>query len=216
VSKLLEDCFEKIDKATESLSERCKKHVNKAHRVIDNMFASIAFFFATVDMYLQSMNFSPEIVAAMHDYLIPGFYLATVAEKEKDLEQKRQIKQKSQELLSIFYEKQGVFAHCTVETLQLVEHCAKECTQFFQRSSSCVEGRNAQLSLRHHSLHRLSKNKLQAHTAIHNYYLKRSDGTTAAERFFGAKPKDMFQYLLDHINLPARPRKRQKEIPLAA
>ncbi len=31
-----------------------------------------------------------------------------------------------------------------------------ECTQLFQRSTSPVEGRNAQLSLRHHSLHRLN------------------------------------------------------------
>lgn len=216
VSKLLDDCFEKINNATNSLSERCKKQVDKAHRVIGDMRANIAFFFATVDMYLQSMNFSPEIIEAQHDYLIPGFYLATVAEKEKDLEKKRQIKQKSQELLSIFYDRQGIFAHCTIETLQLAEHCAKECAQFFQRSSSCVEGRNAQLSLKHHSLHRLSKEKLQALTAIHNYYLKRSDGTTPAERFFGAKPKDMFQYLLDHINLPARPRKSPKGIRLAA
>jgi hypothetical protein len=74
----------------------------------------------------------------MHDYLIPGFYLATVADIDADSEQKRQIKQKSQELLSIFYKKQGVFAHCTVETLLLAEHCAKECVQFFQRSSSCA------------------------------------------------------------------------------
>jgi len=117
-------------------------------------------------------NFSPEIVDAIHDYLIPGWNDATVADKEKDSEQKRQIKQKSQELLSIFYEKQGVFAHCTVETLLLSENCAKECAQFFQRSSSCVEGRNAQLSLRHHSLPRLSKHKLQALDLIPNYYLK--------------------------------------------
>jgi len=52
VSKLLEDCFEKIDKATKSLEDKCKKPVNKAHRVISDMRATIAFFFATVDMYL--------------------------------------------------------------------------------------------------------------------------------------------------------------------
>lgn len=130
------------------------------------MGATIAFFFATIDTYLENVNFSKEIVKAMYDYLIPGFYLATVAEKEKDLEQKQQIKQKSQELLSVFYKKQGVFTHCTVETYQLVENCAKECTQIFQRSSSCVEGRNAQLSLRHHNLHRYRSNKLQELTHI--------------------------------------------------
>ena len=68
-----------------------------------------------------------------------------------------------------------------------------------------MEGRNGQLALRHHSLHRLSNDKLCALTVIHNYYLTRSDGTTAAERFFGAKPRDLFEWLLDRLDVPARP-----------
>jgi hypothetical protein len=54
------------------------------------------------------------------------------------------------------------------------------CVQTFQRSSSCVEGRNGQLALRHHSFHRLSPRKLQALTTIHNFFLTRPDGSTAA------------------------------------
>ena len=38
---------------------------------------------------------------------------------------------------------------------------------------------------------------LKAHTAIHNYLLKREDGSTAAERFFGKSHRDMVSYLLD-------------------
>ena len=86
-----------------------------------------------------------------------------------------------------------------------VERVAEASADLFQRSSSCVEGRNGQLALRHHSLHRLSNGKLVALTVIHNYYLKRSDGTTAAERFFGAKPRDLFGWLIDRIDVPARP-----------
>jgi hypothetical protein len=36
---------------------------------------------------------------------------------------------------------------------------------------------------------------------VHNYYVKRSDGATAAERFFGAKPRELFEYLLDRLDL---------------
>ncbi|MEW6736820.1 MAG: DUF6399 domain-containing protein, partial [Acidobacteriota bacterium] len=78
----------------------------------------------------------------------------------------------------------------------------------FQRSSSCVEGRNGQFSLRHHSLHRIGIRKLQALTIVHNYFIKRRDGTTAAQRFFGSKPADLFQWLIDRVSLPARPAKR--------
>jgi uncharacterized protein DUF6399 len=38
----------------------------------------------------------------------------------------------------------------------------KECAERFQRSSSCVEGRNGMLSLLHHRQHRLNERKLRA------------------------------------------------------
>src|SRR5262249_13937994 len=36
-------------------------------------------------------------------------------------------------------------------------------------------------------------------TAMHNFFLTRSDGTTAAERFFGQKPRSMFAAILASI-----------------
>ncbi len=114
---------------------------------------------------------------------------------------------KSRELLSVLRNPIGVFGNCSKEQLAIVEETAMVCARLFQRSSSCVEGRNAQLSLRHHGLHRLSGRKMKALTVIHNYCIKRSDGTTAAERFFGGKSQDMFECLLDRMDLPARPRK---------
>ena len=137
-----------------------------------------------------------------------GYYLQYVANKEKDPERKLSISHKSQELLSVLYQRDGPLSDCAGEEIRYLERSAKECAQLYQRSSSCVEGRNAQLSLHHHGIHRLSNRKLKALTAVHNYYIKRSDGTTAAVRFFEAKPKDMFECLLDHMNLPARPRCR--------
>ena len=76
-----------------------------------------------------------------------------------------------------------------------------------------MEGRNGQLSLRHHSLHCLQPEKPKALTVIHNYFLERDDGTTAAERFFEAAPRDLFGYLLDHLPLPARPAKKRPKDP---
>jgi len=43
----------------------------------------------------------------------------------------------------------------------------------------------------------------------HNFFIKRADGTTAAERFFGQKPRDLFEWLLDKIEL-ARPRRKHQ------
>ena len=92
-----------------------------------------------------------------------------------------------------------------------IEQVAEECAQLFQRSSSCVEGRNGQLALRHHSLHRLSHRKLTALTTVHNYAVKRPDGTTPAERFYAAQPRDLFESILEQVALPGRPAKKRPQ-----
>src|SRR5262249_33538613 len=67
---------------------------------------------------------------------------------------------------------------------------ATQLADVFQRSSSNVEGRNRYLSLRNHALRGLDPpRKRTCLTAIHNFFLTRADGTTAAERFFGQKPR---------------------------
>src|SRR4051794_26453895 len=50
--------------------------------------------------------------------------------------------------------------------------------------------------------------RLKALTVIHNYRTQRADGTTAAERFFGKKPRDLFTWLLER--LPDLPRPAAK------
>jgi len=55
----------------------------------------------------------------------------------------------------------------------------------WQRSTSSIEGRNGYLSQRHHSSRGISERKLACLTHLHNFYTRRSDGTTAANRFFG-------------------------------
>jgi hypothetical protein len=81
----------------------------------------------------------------------------------------------------------------------------------FQRSTSSIEGRNGYLSLHHHGLRGLRPAMLAALTVIHNYVLERADGTTAAERFFGRPPGDLFEHLCEVMPAPARPRRRPKE-----
>jgi len=38
------------------------------------------------------------------------------------------------------------------------------------------------------------------------------EGKTPAERFFEAKHGDLFQYLLEKMDYPARPRKRKRDV----
>ena len=215
VSDILEACFERINGAIIGLSDRSKSRVDKAHRVVKNMVANIAFFYHMINLYLDNYRVSEWEKLLMHEYLIPGFYLQKVAGKEKDAERKAIISRKSQELLAILTDRDGPLASYCEDDIKRLVKAAEECAHLFQRSSSCVEGRNAQLSLRHHGIHRLSDRHLKAQTIVHNYYVKRRDGTTAAERFFDAKHKNLFEWLLENMDYPARPRKRRANAALA-
>jgi hypothetical protein len=83
---------------------------------------------------------------------------------------------------------------------------AKRLAVVFQRSSSNVEGRNGYLSLRSHQLRGLDlPRKRECFTAIHNFFLTRPDGTTAAERFFGQRPRSMFAAVLESVELAPAP-----------
>jgi hypothetical protein len=215
VSDTLEACFEKINRAIIGLSDRSKSRVDKAHRVVKNMVGNIAFFYHMINLYLDNYRISDWEKQLMHEYLIPGFYLQKVAGKEKDAERKAIISKKSQKLLAILTDRDSPLVGYCEDDIKRLEKAAEECAHLFQRSSSCVEGRNAQLSLRHHGIHRLSEQHLKAQTIVHNYYVKKRDGTTPAERFFEAKHENLFEWLLDNMDYPARPRKRKASAALA-
>ncbi len=209
VSRNLEVAFGKIREATGSLAERCKKRVDKAWRVTEKMTATIAFFFCMIESLVEEMDLPDDKRRLMYTHLIPGFYLKGVAGREKDPATREVIRQRSDELLSVMRHRNGPLSGCGDSEIDSIERKARECAGLFQRSSSCVEGRNAQLSLRHQGMHRLSDRKLKALTVVHNYYLKRPDGSTAAERFYENKPIDMFEWLLGNMASPPRPRSKR-------
>lgn len=132
-------------------------------------------------------------------------------ERCQNKDKKRNISKQSEQLLSEFHQKSGHFKDYSENKILQMKRAAIECAQIFQRSSSCVEGRNAQLSLRHHGLHRLSDRCLKAQTIMHNYYRTNEQKETPAERFFEAKHEDLFKYLLEKMDYPARPRKHKQK-----
>ena len=78
----------------------------------------------------------------------------------------------------------------------------------FQRTSSAVEGRNGWLSQMNHNGRGISPKRLKAQTVLHNYYLKREDGTTAAERLFHQQFPDPLEWVIDRMGELPLPRNR--------
>ena len=141
----------------------------------------------------------------MHAKLIPSYYLDRVAHTRtvRDGEPLRDL---AERLRAPLFEPGGVLSAWSPEAQDQLHAEAKRLAAVFQRSSSNVEGRNGYLSLRNHQLRGLDLPcKRECFTAIHNFFLTRPDGTTAAERFFGQKPRSMFEAILASVELPPAP-----------
>lgn len=204
-SKDINACFDRLEKLVEEteLGERSEKRVRKARRQVKAMVATIAWFWLMVREFLKPLKLSRRERGAM-ELLIASYYLSRVAERTDLAELCHAYEQRAATFRSEALARDGPLGNRSQK--QQDELCQKacQCVDFFQRSSSCVEGRNGQLSLRHHSFHSLGGRKIFSLTVLHNFWLKRPDETTAAERFFEAKPRDLFAYLLARLPLPSR------------
>jgi hypothetical protein len=69
----------------------------------------------------------------------------------------------------------------------------------YQRTSSAIEGRNGYLTRLHHAGRGFSPQTLKVLTIIHNFHLKRPDGTTAAQRLFDYEFPDLFEWVVEHM-----------------
>jgi hypothetical protein len=116
------------------------------------------------------------------------------------------LRELAERLRAPLFEPGGALSALSPEAQEQLQDQAKRLAAVFQHSSSNVEGRNGYLSLRNHQLRGLDlPRKRECFTAIHNFFLTRPDGTTAAERFFGQKPRSMFAVVLDSVDLPPAP-----------
>src|SRR6266850_3534804 len=141
----------------------------------------------------------------MHAHLIPACYLDRVAQT-RSVSAGEPLRELAKRLRSPLVESGGALAELSETEQSQLHQQAKELAEVFQRSSSHVEGRNGYLSLRNHQLRGLDRPRKRAClTAIHNFFLTRPDGTTAAERFFGQKPRSMFTAILASVEIPPVP-----------
>ena len=189
----------------EGLSERCMERIEKAERVVPKMQATIEFVSGYVRQQVRQLDLAPPASYAMHAHLIPSFYLDRVA-STRTVTQGEPLRELAARLRTPLFEPGGALGELNpLEQNQLKVQAAR-LAEVFQRSSSNVEGRNGYLSLRNHQLRGLDHPRKRAClTAVHNFLLTRPDGTTAAERFFGQKPRSMFAAILESVEIPPAP-----------
>jgi len=189
----------------EGLSQSCLERIDKAERVVPKMQATIAFVSGYVGQQVDQLDLTPAASFAMHAKLIPSFYLDRVAQT-RTVSDGEPLRELAERLRTPLFAPGGALSALSPAAQDDLHDEAKRLAAVFQRSSANVEGRNGSLSLRNHPLRGLDlPRKRECFTAIHNFFLTRPDGTTAAERFFGQKPRSMFASILESVELPPAP-----------
>jgi Family of unknown function (DUF6399)/helix-turn-helix, Psq domain len=189
----------------EGLSQTCLDRIDKAERVVPKRQATIEFVSGYVRQQVRQLDLTPLGSYAMHAHLMPSCYLERVAQT-RTVSAGEPLRELAERLRTPLFEPGGAFAELSEAQQNQRNQQAKELAEVFQRSSSNVEGRNGYLSLRNHQLRGLDRPRKRAClTTVHNFFLTRADGTTAAERFFGQKPRSLFAAIWASVALPPAP-----------
>ena len=194
------------------LSERSAAKVKKARKLLPKMVSTIAFVHSMISTKLLALELPPQLLELVSKHLVPALYLAEVASKAQRAEQRHLIAKVAAALRLELDAPDSAWQRLSRSARAHIMVIALECAHLFQRSSSAVEGRNSTLDLRHHGHHVLCPRKLAAMTVLHNFFITRADGTTAAERFFGQRPDDLFTHLLERLPPPRRPAVKRRTL----
>ena len=195
------------------LPHRAEKAIAKVMRLIPSMVSQLSFYHDYCAESVAELSLGLELTTLVHRVLLPGLYLRAVAGKARAAEQARELWTQAELWLSELTREGSPWQQLPADRKAAVLKVCNHCVQVFQRASSAVEGYNGKLSLFAMLWHQLPPARLRALTIVHNYWTKGEDGTTPAERLFGAPPQCLFTHLVEHVELPPRPAQRRPRKP---
>lgn len=215
LNKELSEAYDRLDWVAEQAkcTDNQKKKLKKSRGMVGSLVQTLAFFWCFATKFIFHLQLNEEEKILFEQFLLPIAYLKMV-EGRSSKREKMWAKSTRKKLENALKTRDG--PPRKEDRLEQLQRGAFECAELFQRSSSCVEGHNSALSLKHHASRHLSAGKLNSRVVWKNYFSKRRDGTTSAERFFHQKPKDVFNWLLERMSWPVRPRKRLCKIEVKA
>jgi len=193
------------------LGQRATEAVCRCRGWVGLLVGCVGWFWGLAQARLEELELSQEQEQLVRQKLLPGHYWEAAAGRARTSEERERLTEMASKLKEQAWSGGGALSELSEEERGRVQRVARETAGLFSRSSSCVEGRNGRLSLQHHGHSRVSQRRLVALTVIHNYLVERSDGTTAALRFFNQKPPELFGWLLDRLPDLPRPAKKRRE-----
>ena len=203
IEKGFDEQFALISKGVEEANLGCasKARIEKAKRAFSYMVEYFNVFFLLFTKTLEEMHLSPQEEEFFKTVIFPLCYLRAHW-KRFPREQRRKLKPLRDKLEEQLQNHSG-----SQEFKEALIREGRELVEWFQRSSSCVEGRNGALSLLLHRFHHLNAETMRALTIVANFGVRRTgeDKTTAAERFFGSTHGNLFEHLVKTVKIPGPP-----------
>jgi hypothetical protein len=216
---LAESTPQTVTEITQNLEEKARSFETIAHRcsILDrkgilakfrkqfkDLASGVSVWWMWVTESLSAHHLAQDKQEWVLHTTLPAIYWHHQMEKTQNAEQRKKYYANWQQALAGF-QAHPLTADLPADELTYWQAWAEEAVGRFHRSSSAVEGRNGYLSQMYHNRRGLEPGRLQALTVMHNYGIKRSDGTTAAERLFGTPFPDVFEWLVGQMG----------ELPLA-
>ncbi len=148
----------------------------------------------------------PELQTWVLTVLLPWLYWSQQADKTRTPHLKHRYQQAASHAFSQLMAADLTGTLQEADVLRWTQWGRRMCANY-QRTSSAVEGRNGYLAQRHHATRGFSAQALSVLTVLHNFDLKRTDGTTAAQRLFGHPFPDLFETVLNTFTELPMPRR---------
>src|SRR5439155_26282618 len=131
------------------LGEKAKQAVNKARTWVGTLMGCVAWFWGLAVGRVEELDLSEEQERVVYDKLCAGHYWELAAGRARTAEERKRLAGMAAGLKKEAWQQGGALAALSEEDKQQVQEVAQESAGLFQRSSSCVEGRNGRLSLQH-------------------------------------------------------------------
>ena len=187
-----------------------RSHLDKFERQIGDLSRGIDVWQLLVKSSIESQKVPTELSLWLWYVLLPVVYWHRQMTRTGNATMKLMYQSAWQQAHDVWKD-HAITKGMVIEEAKRWQAWAEDMAGKFQRASSAVEGRNGWLSQMYGNGRGITSRRLRMLTIIHNYDIRRSDGTTAAERLFGVKHPDLFEWLVGQIGELPMARKRQKK-----
>lgn len=192
-------------------------NIKSTHQCITKVSKQTADMAKQIDVWWQNVESSLDGSSISHEqklwlmyYYLPCIYWQKQITKTKSKAIREAYEKAYQSCLAKIERHSVTKVMMETSSAKVWLNWATDLSDLFQRTSSAIEGRNGWLSQMHFCGRGITVKRLKSQSIMHNYFLKRSDDTTACERIVGIKPTCLFEYIVKNIGELPQPRKRSK------